>query len=247
MSSNAPLPSVLYETMFPAELEERLRDCPILYIPLGSLEWHSAHLPFGVDSMKAQAICEQVAIRFGGIVAPAIPWGGMHGSWRLGTHPGLSSETRVAFYREVFEGFFEVGFRVFVVVSGHWTSKQTQSARQALNELKMTRPIASVVTFDGADPYDGFDDHPDLAMDHAGERETSIFLHLFPDLVKLDRLSAFDLSDLPGEECHLTNSGIQGRDPVEHATAEKGQRHMERIVRLIGERAVEALAVWKRT
>lgn len=231
--------NVSYNKLLPHEFERRLGECPIAYIPFGSLEWHSAHMPFGVDTMRAEAILERVAREYGGIVVPGIPWGAMHGSWRTGTHPGLSKETRDAFYAEVYAGLVEVGFRVLVGVSGHWTSKQTGSIRHALKAVCQDGRVAGFATFDGCDEFDGFDYDPDLTMDHAGECETSAFMYLFPDHVELKRLEGWDLSDLPGEECHLTRSGIQGRNPLLHASAERGARHVEKVVRLIGERARE--------
>jgi creatinine amidohydrolase len=234
------LETVCWADLYPDEFERRLRDCPIAYIPFGSLEWHSHHMPYGVDTYKAQAIVERVARRYGGIVVPGIPWGSMHGSWRAGTHPGLSKETRDAFYADVFRGLVEVGFKVLVGVSGHWTSKQTGSVRVALEAVRDSG-VTGLATFDGSDPYDGFPPDPDLGMDHAGARETSIFMYLFPDRVKLERLRGIDLSDLPGEECHLTCSGIQGESPLHGASEELGRRHVEKLVPLIGEAALELL------
>lgn len=242
MSVNADEAVVTYADLLPAEFERRLADCPVAYVPFGSLEWHSYHMPFGVDTYKAQAIVERVARRYGGIVVPGVPWGSMHGSWRTGTHPGLSQAVRDAFYAEVFGGLVEVGFKVIVGVSGHWTSKQTASIRHALEVISRDGRATGFATFDGADPYDGFDPDPSLGMDHAGKWETSIFMHLFPDLVRLERLQDADLTDLPGEECHLTRSGIQGDDPLAHADAERGRRHVERVVDLIGQRALALLA-----
>lgn len=234
--------TVKYADLLPREFEARLAACPVAYVPFGSLEWHSHHMPFGVDTYKAEAILERVARRYGGIVVPGIPWGAMHGCWRAGTHPGLSQGVRDAFYAEVLQGLVDVGFQVLVGVSGHWTSKQTASVRHALEVISRDGKATGFVTFDGADPYDGFDDDPELRMDHAGRYETSIFWYLFPEQVRLDRLQGIDLGDLPGEECHLTRSGIQGASPWLYASRAAGQRHVEKVVPLIGEMAMRLLA-----
>ena len=42
---------VLYEEMTPAEFRARLVAAPIAYLPLGTLEYHGEHLPFGVDEI----------------------------------------------------------------------------------------------------------------------------------------------------------------------------------------------------
>jgi hypothetical protein len=42
---------VLYEEFTPSEFSARLADCPVAYLPLGTLERHSFHLPLGSDGM----------------------------------------------------------------------------------------------------------------------------------------------------------------------------------------------------
>lgn len=228
--------------MLPAEFHKRMEAAPILYVPLGSIEWHSYHMPFGVDSDKAEEILAITAARFGGIVAPAIPYGAMHGMWRDGTHPGLSDRVRREFYTEVLAGYAEIGFKVFACISGHWTSHQTGAMNAAIEQVCAGSDRAGFALFDGADPHDGFDEDPDLGMDHAGKLETSIYMHLFPERVALDRLEGVDRTDLPGEECHLTKSGIQGLDPFYHADPQIGRRHVEKVVGLIGAKAQALLA-----
>lgn len=239
--NRANVDEVRYNRLYPEQLARHLADAPILYVPLGSIEWHSHHMPYGVDSDKAMAILERVALQYGGVVTSAIDYGAMHGSWRDGTHPGLSDEVRDDFYTEVLQGFSEIGFKVFACVSGHWTSRQTGSMNKAIAHVSRNGNCAGFCVFDGADPYDGFDHDENLLMDHAGARETSIFMHLFPERVRLSALETVDRSDLPGEECHLTRSGIQGQDPFHRADAELGRRHVDTVVRLIGERAVGLL------
>jgi creatinine amidohydrolase/Fe(II)-dependent formamide hydrolase-like protein len=41
------------ELLSPDEIEVRLRQHPIVYIPLGTLEFHGPHLPIGLDALTA--------------------------------------------------------------------------------------------------------------------------------------------------------------------------------------------------
>jgi creatinine amidohydrolase len=59
-----------YEQAFPQELEEVLVKAPIAYIPIGPLEYHDAHLPYGLDAMKAHAICLRTCQLTGGVELP---------------------------------------------------------------------------------------------------------------------------------------------------------------------------------
>ncbi|MFD9477522.1 MULTISPECIES: creatininase family protein [Streptomyces] len=232
---------VRYDLLDPVEFTERMAKAPVAYVPIGSLEWHSHHMPYGVDTDKAVAICERTARQFGGIVLPGSPWGFMKGNWRGATHPGLRRETIYALYLDVLRGLSTVGFKAAIVVSGHWTTKQTIPVQRALEQVGRETGLRGLVTFDGSDPDCGFDVDLGMDMDHAGALETSVYAALFPDRVHLDRLDPLDLSDLPGEECHDTHSGIQGMDPRTHIDVAKGEWHVETMVNLLGKSAAELL------
>ena len=47
---------VKYEELLPHEFEEALRQFPVAYVPVGSLEWHGRHLALGNDTLKAAVL-----------------------------------------------------------------------------------------------------------------------------------------------------------------------------------------------
>ena len=47
----------------------------LVYLPLGSIEFHSAHLPVGLDGLTAHGVCTRAAARTGGIVLPTLFYG----------------------------------------------------------------------------------------------------------------------------------------------------------------------------
>jgi creatinine amidohydrolase len=63
---------VLYEELTPAEFSERLAACPVAYLPLGTLEWHSFHLPLGSDAIQSREFFRRLAGEAGGIVLPPL-------------------------------------------------------------------------------------------------------------------------------------------------------------------------------
>jgi creatinine amidohydrolase len=63
---------VLYEELTPSEFSARLTDCPVAYLPLGTLEWHSFHLPLGSDGIQSQEFFKRLATEAGGIVLPKL-------------------------------------------------------------------------------------------------------------------------------------------------------------------------------
>src|SRR3954471_7082558 len=58
-----------YERLHPAELREA---APLAYVPIGTLEFHGEHLPFGVDSFEAHGLCLRAAAASGGVVLPPV-------------------------------------------------------------------------------------------------------------------------------------------------------------------------------
>ena len=57
------------------EVQRRLAAGAPVLLPLGSTEQHGHHMALNVDVVLPTAICERVARRTGGLVAPAVPFG----------------------------------------------------------------------------------------------------------------------------------------------------------------------------
>jgi len=187
---------VRWEYLLPKEFGEAVADCPVCYMPLGTLERHGAHLPFGLDGMKAHGLCLATARRYGGVVLPALHWG-THGWWAEGyrrgdeTKPGAKQPPGSVY---IYEGllinlflsmFREVeyaGFKVIVTLTGHYPQQQLAAVRNAAAQ-HMCEGQAKIWALCDAD----VSGQPEMATEHAGKWETSILWALYPDLVKMDR------------------------------------------------------------
>ena len=62
------LDTVEYEKLLPYQFEERMQACPLVYVPVGALEWHGEHLALGNDALKMHGLCCEAARIGGGIV-----------------------------------------------------------------------------------------------------------------------------------------------------------------------------------
>lgn len=67
--------AVRFERMVPAQVVARRNACNLAYLPVGALEWHGAHMPFGTDFFTVTHIAEQAAERFGGVAFPPLYYG----------------------------------------------------------------------------------------------------------------------------------------------------------------------------
>ncbi|NLE16057.1 MAG: creatininase family protein, partial [Spirochaetales bacterium] len=63
---------VHYARLSVPSFTKRLKEHPVGYIPLGTLEWHGLHNVLGADGLQAEGIFTRAAKRFGGIVFPPL-------------------------------------------------------------------------------------------------------------------------------------------------------------------------------
>lgn len=66
---------VRFDRMVPSEVVSRRQERDLAYLPVGGLEWHGPHMPFGTDYLTVTHIAEEGARRFGGIVFPPMYYG----------------------------------------------------------------------------------------------------------------------------------------------------------------------------
>lgn len=200
------------EELDPLGMAERLRRCPMLVLPFGTIEWHSHHLPLGLDGLVAQTLADAVAQRTGAILAPVSYWavGGVPYPYTLNLPLAVVEPLLIT----VFEQFAAMGFGVVVALTGHFGLEQTLALKQAA----VVAMRSSAVTILPLTPYDLVTD-AGYTGDHAGIGETSLLWATHPELVHLDAVAA----DVPLD-------GILGRDPRGTASAEWGQALHERIV-----------------
>lgn len=192
------------EELFPAQLEERLKACPILVLSFGTIEWHSHHLPLGLDGIVAAAVGERIAEVAEAVVCPVSYWaaGGVPYAHTL-MLPSVVVEPLLGV---LFEQFGAMGFKVIVAFTGHFGLEQTLTLKRSALAVMRRSPVTIL-------PVTEYDLTTDAGYkgDHAGIGETSLLWHLRPELVRLDAVSA----DAPLD-------GVLGADPRGAASPEHG-------------------------
>ena len=193
----------LLTELTPAALAQRLTDTPMLVLPFGTIEWHSHHLPVGLDGLVAGDLASAVADRCDAVLAPVSYWavGGVPFPYTLTLPIEVIEPLLVA----VFEQFGEMGFHVIVALTGHFGLEQTLALKRAAARVMRRSPV----TIAALTPYDLVSET--YAGDHAGTGESSLLLACRPDLVDLDAVP-------PGEPL----PGVIGEDPRGSASAERG-------------------------
>ena len=68
-------PEVRYHLLRPGQIVAHREACPVVYIPIGTLEWHGVHNPMGADTLQAEGLAILCAQKGGGLVFPPLYFG----------------------------------------------------------------------------------------------------------------------------------------------------------------------------
>jgi creatinine amidohydrolase len=232
-------PTLLWAEMTPAQLSAAVRHCPVAYVPLGLLEWHGDHLPLGTDFLKISGIALAAARRTSGVVLPPI----YLGRPGFGSFAGTMVFSEDLVYRlltEVFEQLQKCGFKVIVVLTGHYGPVQVDLVKRAAADYSGRTGLAIL-----AQPeYEGIDPPP---ADHAGKWETSFSLALYPRLVHMDQFAP-GVCPIERYDAQWASFDAEHRDWTwredlrETASAEAGREMIVRIVDRLATLVAVALA-----
>ncbi|KMZ52797.1 creatininase family protein [Dorea sp. D27] len=165
------------------ENEEAVKTKKLAIIPVGSTEQHGPALPVGTDWMVARYLAEQIGKETDkGLVAPVIPYGhALYHADFTGTM-AVSQTTLTAYVKEVCQQLVSYGFTHFLFVNGHGGNNNAlYDVGQYLRLQNI--PAANMQWFEVAgclNPEWGLIGHGDIT-------ETSVMMHIAPDMVKVER------------------------------------------------------------
>ncbi len=237
---------VLYEELTPNEFQVRLKEAPIAYLPLGTLEWHGLHMPLGADGLQAKGFFEQLAARVGGIVLPMLFMG-------PDTHKTIENHD---YYGMDFEGM-NGREPVKLTGSAYWISEEAFNILLSAILMQIKRAGFQIVTAHGHGPSTEFfgrnqagwkkkygletytcwreneQDGLGIQTDHAGANETSLVMALCPDLVHMKNLSS---------NLEVWPLAVEGEDPRIHASAEMGRKAISTNIDRMSKILKEALS-----
>jgi creatinine amidohydrolase len=198
-------------------------------LPLGSLESHGPHLPFGTDALTAYLVALEVAKRVPGTaVLPPVNYGVSEHYKDFPFTVSLQFDTETAIIRDILESVYREGIRKVFIMNGH--DGNIAPIEIAARTAKVAHPDFKIVSLDAwwkvvgeLLPADFFEVWSGLG--HGGEGEMSICLALFPELCDPSKAVGI-VPNLPAHVDvkwkfnELTNTGASG-DPTK-GTREKG-------------------------
>ena len=214
------------------------RDSRLLFA-VGALDQHGPHLPLGTNTFIAEAVARRVSNDLGILRAPTFAYGVTGGG--RGRYAGTGTLRRKTLHRAVNEllaSWEDHGVSEIVVITAHRFEPHLDALLMALTSRSQT----TVIDLYAIEVADLLAAAPDL--EHGGELETSLMLHLAPDRVRRDRVTDFTPTDRPARKLLKQrmptppsgSQGVLGRPTL--ATPEKGravfERWVEALVGLLG-------------
>jgi creatinine amidohydrolase len=203
----------------------------IAILPLGSFEQHGPHLPLGTDTFQVEAVADGTAKRLGAFLLPAQPITTCyeHHGKRGSIH--FSADVFFKFLVNIIDRLYKQGFRKVVILCGHGG---VFILDPAIRHLNFHNPDLHAISLD---PYGNLwaPDSPlsDNRNLHACEMETSLMLHLHPELVEMNKAVDF-IPVQPraylnyGSIFTLSPSGVWGF--ATRGSAEKGKWILENAI-----------------
>lgn len=238
---------MLWEELRWPEVEECAREGFVAVLPCGSMEQHGPHCPVQVDTCLVSAVARRAAERVPGVVVTPTFWSGYSMNHRA--YPGtltLGVESYLGAIKDLGRSVVRCGFRKLVLLNGHGGNRAVlQVTAQELRWEFPDRQFLTVTYWDLVrERAMAIRESEVGGCSHAGEFETSVMLHLRPDLVAMEEaLRNPRVPKLSQEQRDMFILGVVMRaddfgdrkptgvagDPTV-ASAEKGERFLEAAV-----------------
>ena len=209
---------------------------PRMIVPVGALEQHGPHLPLGSNVLIARRIAVDLSQEFSVLRAPTIYYGvNVKGAQHYAGTATLRQKTLHRSLNELLASWEMHGITEFIAITAH----RHEPHLDALATLVTRRARVRVVSVWDVDITDLLETQPGPL--HGCEAETSLMLHLYPEVVRMDRARDFELSDAQFKRYikgQLVVPPAGGAGVVGHptaATAAKGESIYKRMLHVIGD------------
>jgi len=170
------------------QFQQATQETDLVILPVGAVEQHGPHLPLGTDYFHARELARAAAQQTGCLVAPALTYGVCRSTAQFPGTLTIRPETLKALALDVGAALLAQGFRRLLMVTGHAGSGHLPMLIEAGEALRDRFPDTVIAVVNVLDLlYEVYEETTDLITDdqdgHAGEVETSLMIHLHPDLI----------------------------------------------------------------
>ncbi len=240
-------PYILAETNW-LTVKDQQYDLAIL--PWAAMEAHNYHLPYSSDVIEAERISAGAAglawdrgVKV--IVLPTIPIGVNTGQRDIKLDLNMNPSTQSVVLKDIVDVLNHHGIHKLLIMNSHGGN----DFKQMIRELGVLYPGMHITTCNFYQTLK-LEDYFDEPGDHAGEMETSLLMYLVPELVlpldkagkgkdKKFKISAFREGWAWAERQWPRVTEDTGIGNPHKATAEKGKRYFNDLIKKIGDLVYE--------
>lgn len=226
----------------------------VAVLPWGACEAHNYHLPYGTDIIEAESVAADAARQAWDqgakiTVLPVIPFGVNTGQSDIRLDMNMNPSTQLAVLRDVVDVLNRHRIYKLIILNSHGGN----DFRTMIRELGLQFPkmfLCQCNWYQALDQKAYFENKDD----HAGEMETSVMMHLTPDLVspiseagdgasKKFRMTGIREGWAWAERRWTQVTKDTGVGDPRKATPDKGDRYFRDVTRKVSEFFLEVAKV----
>jgi creatinine amidohydrolase len=236
----------------PAEVAVALRADPRLLLPVGALDAHGPHLPLGTDTLVVDRLADDLSALAGVLRAPTVTYG--VNAVARPPAAGAAALRRKTLHRllnDLLDAWEDGGVDEFILLTTHQQDPHLEALATVVTARARVR-VVDVLGVDVSDLLEGQD-----GPMHADEVDTSLVLHLAPELVRggpapdnmppREALRRFRAGRAARERRGGPDAGVPGASAPVYgrpgsASADKGARIYARLVARVAARVLGVAA-----
>ena len=235
--TNMNTPYILGETGWKTVRDQQYT---MAILPWGATEAHNYHLPFGTDNIETEFIARMSAQKAWGkgiraVVLPVIPFGVNTSQLDIYMTINMNPTTQLRVLEDVLMSLSNHNISKIIVFNGHGGN----DFKLLIRELQPKFPEIFMMQLNWYEVVP-LKDYFEEAGDHANEMETSVMMHIVPDLVlplkeagsgnaKTSRFSARKEGWVWFPRAWTQVTRDTGIGNPKKATAQKGEKYLEVI------------------
>lgn len=221
------------------QVEAEFKSGALVVIPIGAgCKEHGLHLPMSTDKIVAEYLAEQMVQSHHVLIMPTLTYSRFPAFTDYAGSISLDTDVCTKMFVTMCEQWAEQGAEKFYFLN--WaisTNRSLEPAKQRLARLGVEMAYTDLFEYSNLVS----DIEQQKGGTHAEEIETSIMLHIKPEVVKME-LACEDFDDKPGKltpnpddpdpKAAYSPTGVWGNPTL--ATKEKGKIAVERLINFIG-------------
>ena len=188
-------PKRYWQDMTTAEFAALDAENTIAILPVAAIEQHGPHLPVYVDACINKGVVERMLelapAELPVTVLPAMPVGKSNEHIAFPGTLTLGAETLTRLWTEIGESVARTGVRKLVLFNSHGGQPQIMDIVARDLRVRLEMFVVTVSTYSLGRPAGLFPEQELTHGIHGGSVETSMMLHLRPDLVQMDQAKNF--------------------------------------------------------